>query len=682
MSRLRVLLVEDNPGDAFLVQELLEEAAPDAFALEHLTHLAPALERLQHERDPWDVVLLDLSLPDAQGLDTVHRMRAAAPVLPLVVMSGLGDQGVALAAVKEGAQDYLVKGQVDGQGLAKALRYAVERARTQQLLTEQNRLLHAARKRSELLAALSDALHAARTPEQVAQTAASHVGPLLKADYMALVQQDGDTLVLIHVWGRLPEPFARTAEGGIPRSVPSVMWQVIDRGTALYTEDYLSLPQHLDLDLPAYGVALEPVRGSDGKVRAVLSAGRPKLHGPWLETERELMARAAATLGLALERAEMMARLEASNRALESRLALALESAGMVAWEWDLRHRQVMFSDTAEQVLGGQAVQTLLGERYREVVHPEDQADFDARLRAALEHGDEYRATFRVWHSERNDYLWVEHRGRVSRDARGRPLILSGIAHDITPYRLAEAALRESEARLRQINESQKRFVSDAAHELRAPLTAILGNLELMERFPQMPPAEREEALREMRQEARRMHRLVSDLLTLARGDGGVTVRNDPLPLGDVLLTAFEEARHLARGHDLRLGSLAQAQVLGDSDYLKQLALILLDNALKYTPPDGWVELELSVREDKAEFRVRDNGPGIPTADLPRVFERFFRADTSRSHDPGGSGLGLAIAKWIVESHKGSIWLESEPGHGTTPVVQLPLAKVSQASAR
>lgn len=219
----------------------------------------------------------------------------------------------------------------------------------------------------------------------------------------------------------------------------------------------------------------------------------------------------------------------------------------------------------------------------------------------------------------------------------------------------------------------QERFVADASHELRAPLTAIQANLELLEGHRNMSEADREVAIREASREAVRLSRLVADLLALARADAGVAIRRQPVELDRLSLEAVQEARHLAGGRRIEVEKLEPLLVMGDEDRLKQLLLILLDNAIKYTSAAGVVDLRLQHDGSRAELRIRDNGVGIPSGDLPHVFERFYRADPARTRDPGGTGLGLPIARWIVEQHGGEIRLESEPGRGTEVIVRLPV---------
>src|SRR5712692_1592456 len=221
--------------------------------------------------------------------------------------------------------------------------------------------------------------------------------------------------------------------------------------------------------------------------------------------------------------------------------------------------------------------------------------------------------------------------------------------------------------------QTQQRFVADASHELRAPLTAIQGNVELLRRQRSMSDADREEALAELERESARLSRLVADLLMLARADAGIALKRCPLDLDAIVLDAFREARHLSRGQTLKLDPFEPARVEGDEDRLKQLLLILLDNALKYTPADGQVTLGLCHRGTDVEVRIRDTGIGIAPEDLPHVFERFYRADPARNRDLGGTGLGLPIARWIAEQHEGEVWLESQSGEGTTAMVRMPL---------
>jgi PAS domain S-box-containing protein len=249
------------------------------------------------------------------------------------------------------------------------------------------------------------------------------------------------------------------------------------------------------------------------------------------------------------------------------------------------------------------------------------------------------------------------------------------VFNDITERKRAQAQQVANEQRLLEINQAQRRFISDAAHELRAPLTSIRGNLNLLLRHAQISDEERAEMLGDAEREAGRLSRLITDLLALARGDVDKRSEHAPLRFDRLVEDALRSARHLSGDHELTWDALPTVSVNGDRDRLTQLVVVLLENAFKYTPSPGAVHVTLETDPVHARLKVRDTGPGIAPDDLERVFERFYRADKGRTpgRDPGGTGLGLPIARQIATAHGGRVWLESEMGAGTTAVVELPL---------
>jgi len=225
---------------------------------------------------------------------------------------------------------------------------------------------------------------------------------------------------------------------------------------------------------------------------------------------------------------------------------------------------------------------------------------------------------------------------------------------------------------LQEAYQTQRRFVADASHELRTPLTSIRGNLGLLQRDPPIRPADQKAVLSDLVSESERLSRLVSDLLTLARSDVGRSLHHDRI----VLAPLFDDlVRRLAASHPDRpiavTGDIGAA-VAGDRDALTQVLLILLDNALKFTPAPGTITLTTTVEKDKVAIAVDDDGPGIAPEALPRIFDRFFQSDVARASL--GAGLGLSIAKALVEALQGSIAVESRPGLGSTFTVTLPRA--------
>jgi signal transduction histidine kinase len=226
--------------------------------------------------------------------------------------------------------------------------------------------------------------------------------------------------------------------------------------------------------------------------------------------------------------------------------------------------------------------------------------------------------------------------------------------------------------RLETLFTSQQRLLADVSHELRTPLTVIKGNVDLMRRMKQLD----EESLTSIDQEAGRLTRLVGGLLLLAQAESGkLSLSMRPVELDTLLLEVFQEMRVLAgtKVH-MKMADIDQVQITGDRDRLKQVLLNLVGNAIQYTPQGGDVFMGLAKIGDQVRIIVRDTGPGIPAEDLPFIFERFYRAEKSRTRSKtSGFGLGLSIAQWIVENHGGAIKVESKEGAGTTFAIWLPL---------
>jgi signal transduction histidine kinase len=226
--------------------------------------------------------------------------------------------------------------------------------------------------------------------------------------------------------------------------------------------------------------------------------------------------------------------------------------------------------------------------------------------------------------------------------------------------------------RLEALFTSQQRLLADVSHELRTPLTVIKGNVDLMRRMKSLDA----ESLASIDQEAGRLTRLVGSLLLLAQAESGkLALVKVKLELDLLLTEVFQEMSILA-GSKVRvhLNEIDQVYVNGDRDRLKQVFINLVANAIQYTPSGGDVYLSLEKIKDQGRVIVRDTGPGIPAEDLPHIFERFYRAEKSRTRGKTtGFGLGLSIANWIVEKHGGRIEVVSQEGQGTTFAIWLPL---------
>jgi heavy metal sensor kinase len=232
-------------------------------------------------------------------------------------------------------------------------------------------------------------------------------------------------------------------------------------------------------------------------------------------------------------------------------------------------------------------------------------------------------------------------------------------------------------ARLDQAFEQQRQFMADASHELRTPVTIMGGEAELALSRGDRPPTELRTALTNIRHESRRLKRIVDDLFLLARGNAGEQLlAPTSLYLGDLARECVQAARSLAgtKGVDLSYDGREELPYTGDEALLRRLIMNLLDNAIKYTPAGGAVELGTGAEDGLYVIEVRDTGPGIPERARSRLFDRFYRARLDRTESDTGAGLGLAIARWIAESHGGTITLMKSDDRGSTFRVALPAA--------
>jgi signal transduction histidine kinase len=219
-----------------------------------------------------------------------------------------------------------------------------------------------------------------------------------------------------------------------------------------------------------------------------------------------------------------------------------------------------------------------------------------------------------------------------------------------------------------------RQFSAALAHELRTPLTALRGEIELSLRTPQ-PAEETGRALASQLEELDKLKRLIDHILTLARAEAGeIPLAREPVDVAALARSIADQLEPVAQAHGIQLSCDAPgaAIVSGDEPWLERMVLNLLDNAIKFTPEGGHVSLQARTDDGQAVLVFRDDGRGIDAASLPHVFERFFRADPSRSSSTAGAGVGLALVKWIVERHGGRVAATSTAGTGSTFTVWLP----------
>jgi two-component system sensor histidine kinase SenX3 len=231
---------------------------------------------------------------------------------------------------------------------------------------------------------------------------------------------------------------------------------------------------------------------------------------------------------------------------------------------------------------------------------------------------------------------------------------------------------------LQRVNKIRRDFVANVSHELKTPATSLRLLAESLEETIDENPVQARLFAAQLKKETERFSQLINDLLDLTRLESEERVENPvPVDVRNVLITVLARMRGAARKKNItlkwkRFGRADQYTVRGDETQLTSMFTNLVDNAVKYTPPGGRVEVTGGFEGSEIVIRVSDTGIGIPEGKLPRIFERFYRVDKARSKETGGTGLGLSIVKHVAENHGGRVAVESTLGGGSTFTVYLP----------
>lgn len=226
--------------------------------------------------------------------------------------------------------------------------------------------------------------------------------------------------------------------------------------------------------------------------------------------------------------------------------------------------------------------------------------------------------------------------------------------------------------RIQQSYDQQNRFVSDASHELRTPIAVIQGYANLLDRWGKNDKEVLEESIEAIKSESENMKALIEQLLFLARGDKNTqTIKKANFYLNDLIDELIKETKLIDDKHNISCCENQAVEINADRGLIKEALRIFVDNSTKYTPEGGLIKINSIASETDVIISIEDSGVGISKEDLPHIFDRFYRADKSRTKQGGGTGLGLAIAKWIIMKHKGNITVESNVGAGTKIIITL-----------
>lgn len=361
----------------------------------------------------------------------------------------------------------------------------------------------------------------------------------------------------------------------------------------------------------------------------------------------------------------------------DRRLELMLSASGTGFWEWDVATGDLLWSDAIFEQHGltpGGAPPAF--PEYLETIHPDDRDRFGEAIQRALDDRGTFDLEFRVLWPDGSVH-WTRGSGRAFFDAAGRPRRMIGTGQDITQRKVLEAERDELLVEERQAQEFREAFIDVISHELRTPITTILGTTELLSKPGRIEdPEVRATLLADTRAESERLYRLVEDLLVLGRIERDrLVVDSEPLHLGRLLRQAI--ARSASDLPSIRIELEVPDDVpivAGEATYVEQILRNLLENAAKYAPVGSEVTVAVIPAADQVSIEVVDEGPGIPDESIPHVFELFYR-DPSVLRTTSGSGIGLFVCRRLAEAMGGHLSVSRPPEGGSVFVFDLPILR-------
>jgi two-component system, cell cycle sensor histidine kinase and response regulator CckA len=628
-SELSVLLVEDDPGAARFIDEMLTHEGPLPVAVTHVSRLHEALVYLRTRR--FSAILLDLTLPDSKGLDTLARACAEAPEIPIVVLTGLDHEKTAADAVRDGARDYLVKGRVDGPLLYKSIQFAVERQAAEQALRRSESRYRALIERS-------------------IQGIVIHVDGVIRFANPAMAKLFGFDRAADAIGSNI---FSFIA----PADRQKVMEHARARRVGLHAPDHYEL-RALKRD--------GSVVWLDALVTAV----------PWDDQP--------ATLAAVIDVTEAK-RAEEDLRGSEERFRQLVENIKEAFILTELPGHETLYLSRAWEEICGRSLEDLYGDSrvWFDAVHPDDREAVEAAIRE-VEGGKPATTTFRVGRPD-GSIRWVRARAFPVLSAERRAYRLVGLVEDITDVRRTEDQLLQA-----QKMEAVGRLAGGVAHDFNNLLTAILGYAELVAADLGTAHPSRAD-IQEIITAADSAENLTRQLLAFSRRQ---VLQPQILDLNQVLKRMERLLRRLIREDiELRMSLAPHLGLMNaDSGQIEQVVMNLAANARDAMPDGGRLIIETTnvvLDADSAQqhsgavpgvyvvLTVSDTGVGMDRETQTRLFEPFFTTKELGQ----GTGLGLATVYGIVKQSQGSISVYSEPGHGSTFKIYFPIVGAETVAA-
>jgi PAS domain S-box-containing protein len=626
---LQVLLIEDSTGDARLLREMFCKEKAGSFELTHLVRLGEAEIHLAKARA--DIILLDMGLPDGHGIETLRRTQAMAPGVPVIVLSGLDDEALAAQAMQEGAQDYLIKGQIENRALPRALRHAIER---QRMLTE-----------TMTTSALQRAIFNSSNFSSIA-TDAKGIIQIFNVGAERMLGYAPD-----EVLNRLTP-----AELSDPR-------ELILRAEALSIEFHTSIA-------PGFEALVYKASREIEDIYELTYIRKDGSRFPAMVSVTILRGNDGGAIGYLLIGTDNTARKQAEADKSALLRTIHLHSIVSVA---DRAGRIIEVNDSF-CAISGYSREELLGRTHQIVNSGTHSPAFWVEMWQNIANGKSWRGEI-CNRSKDGSLYWVDSIIAPFMGEDGRTTKFVSIRTDVTAAKLSEGRLREAILKAEQASLAKSEFLANMSHEIRTPMNAILGMTHLALRAGL--DSKQEGYLRKISDASHSLLNIINDILDFSKIEAGrLQLEDIPFSLAGLLNRVNDILASKAQQGNisLRLG-VAEAvpgSLVGDPFRLEQILINLVSNAIKFSHEGkGTVTLavtaeDVTANRGRINFSVRDTGIGMSPDQVSNLFQSFNQADSSFTRKYGGTGLGLAISKQLAELMGGTLSVESELGEGST----------------
>lgn len=635
MSEPLILVSDDNQE----IREFLEEALTTlADYRVHTVGDGMSALSLVNELEP-DLLITDQQMPNLTGLELVKRLKSERPLLPTILMTGESSEALIIEALRAGVVDYLVKPFNPDKLLE-----AVERAMGISLQWNELRIAETAD--MKVPDEVDDLKPEGPTSESV-KSALLELDEVLSGAVDTAVRltgaEEGSLLLLDEESGELYMRASKNFDDEFARTFrvyadDSLAGQVIASGKPVILEE--ATPQKIKTAYLVHSLVYVPLQ-SRGNTIGVLGVDNRTPEKKLTDKDRDILMAIADYAALAIENAQLFLQSEIERLQLETIIA-QIENGVLVIDEND---RVLLINRTAHESLGiekdpiGQRVEAIFTE---------------PKLLALI--GSEGGSTRREELQLNDGRIFSAQRTPI--EGVGQAIVMQDITY------------------LKELDRIKSEFVTTVSHDLRSPLTSILGYIELIERAGELNQQQLEFVER-VQNSVEQISLMISDLLDLGRIEAGLDTTKEITSVEGIVQDAYEGVEGTAEAAEIEIdleidGELGN--VFGDPVRLRQMLWNLLDNSLKYTPAEGKVSVSARAEGDQAILEVMDSGPGIPQDEIANIFDRFFRGSNIPDDVPG-TGLGLAIVKSILDNHNGRIWVESKEGDGAIFTVVLPLVE-------